>query len=100
VGKFLLRRLVNYLVLVSLAAVVGYFLAANALNPRSRFEERNPPPPASTINRLLDDVNMNDRTPVTERFGEWAGGVIHADFGKQINGDPIWPGMKRRMGPT
>jgi peptide/nickel transport system permease protein len=98
VGKFLARRFVNYLVLIVIAGTAGYLLAATALNPRERFQGRNPPIPEKAIDRLLEDVNMNDKTPVFERFGEWAGGVVQADFGKSINGDPIWPEMKRRMG--
>jgi peptide/nickel transport system permease protein len=40
---FLLRRLAYLTVLVVIATVVAYFLAATQLNPRSRYEGRNPP---------------------------------------------------------
>ncbi|MGH8999202.1 MAG: ABC transporter permease [Acidimicrobiia bacterium] len=97
-GKFLLRRFINYLILVSLAACVGYLLAASSLNPRNNFEGRNPPPPKAAVDRLLDDLNLNDETPIGERFGTWVSGVVTADFGKTVSNDPIWPEMKRRMG--
>lgn len=97
-GKFLLRRMVNYMVLITIAASAGYFLASATLNPRENFAGRNPPVEKSSIDAALNDINQNNETPVFTRFKKWAGGVITADFGKQVDGDPIWPEMKRRMG--
>lgn len=97
-GKFLLRRLLNYLVLVGLATCLGYFLAASTLNPRARYENRNPPPPAAAVDRTLDDLNMNDKTPVTERFVTWVAGAVKGDFGKTIDGGSVNEEMGRRMG--
>ncbi|MDQ3762286.1 MAG: ABC transporter permease [Actinomycetota bacterium] len=95
---FLLRRFVNYLVLVLLAACVTYFLAAASLNPRERFEERNPPPPPAVVDQTLYELNLNDKTPVVERFATWAGGVVRGDFGKTVDGDPVVVEMGQRMG--
>lgn len=97
-GKFLLRRLVNYLVLIAIAASAGYLLASSTLNPRENYAERNPPPPKSSIDSILDEANQNDEVPVATRFKKWVSGVVKADFGKTLDGDPIWPEMKRRMG--
>lgn len=96
--KFILRRFANYLVLVSLATCLGYFLAATSLNPRARFEGRNPPPPEASVDRALDDLNLNDKTPVVERFSRWIGGVVRGDFGKTVGGDSVGAEMVRRMG--
>ncbi len=97
-GKFLLRRFVNYLVLVLVATCVGYFLAASSLNPRARFEERNPPPPPAVVDRALYELNLNDKTPVVARFATWISGVARGDFGKTVDGDPVAAEMGRRMG--
>jgi peptide/nickel transport system permease protein len=96
--KFLLRRLANYLILVALAASLGYFLAATSLNPRANYEGRNPPPSQESINAKLDELNLNDRTPVVERFTTWAGNFIQGDMGKTFQERPVWDEMKRRMG--
>ena len=46
-GRFLLRRLANYVVLIIVATTLAYFVASLALNPRARYDGRNPPvPPA------------------------------------------------------
>jgi len=97
-GKFLLRRLTNYLVLVLLATSVGYFLAALSLNPRANFEERNPPPPPAVVDQQLYELNLNDKTPIVQRFSTWISGVAQGDFGKTIGGESVAVEMRRRMG--
>jgi peptide/nickel transport system permease protein len=96
--KFLLRRFANYLVLILLATCLGYFLAATALHPRQIYEGRNPPPPEASIDKTLDDLNLNNKTPVITRFKTWAGHAIHGDFGKTVFGQRINDEMPRRMG--
>jgi len=96
--KFLLRRFANYLVLVVLATCMGYFLAASALHPRQIYEGRNPPPPEASIDKTLDDLNLNDKTPVVTRFKRWAGDALHGDFGRTVFGQKITDEMPRRMG--
>jgi peptide/nickel transport system permease protein len=96
--KFLLRRFANYLVLVALATCFGYFLAASSLNPRSNYEGRNPRPSQESIEAKLNELNLNDKTPVPERFARWAGNFIQGDMGKTFNERPVWEEMKRRMG--
>ena len=96
--KFLLRRFANYLVLVALATSLGYFLAASSLNPRANYEGRNPRPSEASINAKLNDLNLNDRTPVLKRFTRWAGNFARGNMGKTIEERPVWDEMKRRMG--
>jgi peptide/nickel transport system permease protein len=96
--KFLLRRFANYLVLVGLAACLGYFLAATSLNARANYENRNPRPSQASIEAKLNELNLNNHTPVVKRFTRWAGGVLHGDLGKTFDEQPVWSEMKRRMG--
>jgi len=76
---------------------VAYLLAATQLNPRSRYEGRNPPPPVAAVDSALDAVNMNDKTPVLARFSLWADGVVHGDLGRTIDNDPVNDEIGRRM---
>jgi peptide/nickel transport system permease protein len=96
--KFLLRRFANYLVLVGLAASLGYFLAANSLNPRANYEQRNPRPSQASIEAKLNELNLNNHTPLVKRFTTWAGNFVRGDMGKTIQEKPLWEEMKRRMG--
>lgn len=93
-----MRRFLNYLVLVAIATTLGYILAAVSLNPRANYEGRNPPPPKASVDRTLNDLNMNDETPVLTRFARWAKGVSHGDFGKTIFRQPISEELRRRVG--
>jgi len=96
--KFLLRRFANYLVLVALATCFGYFLAATSLNPRANYEGRNPRPSQASIEAKLNELNLNNHTPIAKRFTTWAGNFIHGDMGKTFQERPVWDEMKRRMG--
>jgi peptide/nickel transport system permease protein len=96
--KFLLRRLANSIVLVGLAASLAYLLAAASLHPRANFEGRNPKPPEAVVDRTLEGLNLNDKTPVTERYRTWVSGVVRGDFGRTWNGDSVNEEMRRRIG--
>jgi peptide/nickel transport system permease protein len=89
VGAFLLRRAANYLVLILVATTLAYFVASIALNPRARYEGRNPPPPQAVVEQQLSNLGVNDKDPLIERYAHWMGGVLHGDFGKTITGGSI-----------
>jgi len=86
-AKFLLRRLANYVILVAVATSCAYILAAISLHPRANFEGRNPPPPEAAVDARLTQLNLNDETPVLQRYKTWAKGVLHGDFGKTWEGE-------------
>ena len=95
--KFLLRRLAYLMVLVVAATVVAYFLAATQLNPRSRYEGRNPPPPEAVVDDILTQLNMNDKTPVLDRFQRWTHGLVLGDLGLTVDSTPVSTEIDRRM---
>ncbi|MEO3873050.1 ABC transporter permease [Nonomuraea sp. B12E4] len=97
---FLARRLLNYAVLIVLAASLAYLLAATALDPRSNYADRTPKPPPAVVDAQLTALNLNDKTPLLQRYGTWAGGVLRGDFGKSVSGAPVNEDLKRRMGVT
>ncbi|MBW8483576.1 ABC transporter permease [Actinomadura parmotrematis] len=94
---FLLRRLAGHAVLAVLAASLAYLLAAAALRPRAEFEDRSPRPPAAVVDAELDRLNLNDRTPLADRYRVWATGVLHGDFGRTWQGDPVNGELGRRL---
>jgi len=97
-AKFLLRRLASSIVLVAIAASLAYVLAAASLSPRSNFEGRNPPPPAAVVERELEARNLNERTPIVERYGTWTADLVRLDFGESWDGTSVNAEMARRIG--
>src|SRR3954462_159762 len=97
-AKFLLRRLADYVILVAVATSGAFILAGVALKPRANFEGRNPPPPEAVVDQRLTELNLNDKTPVLERYTTWAKGVLHGDFGQTWDGESVNAEMGRRIG--
>src|ERR1700750_2885403 len=97
-AKFLLRRLANYVLLVAVSRSCPYILAAVSLHPRANFEGRNPPPPEAAVDARLTELNLNDKTPVLQRYKTWASGVLHGDFGKTWDGESVNAEMARGIG--
>ncbi|MFJ9911477.1 hypothetical protein [Actinacidiphila glaucinigra] len=97
-GRYLLRRLINHVALVLIAASLTYFLAAISLNPRANFAGRNPPVAASSVTATLNDYNLNPDTPVVVRFARWANGVAHGDLGRTVTGGEVNDEFARRVG--
>lgn len=86
---FLVRRLVNYLVLIVVATTFAYLLSASALSPRVNYENQSPRPSEEAVDARLDELNLNDKTPLAERWVVWAGDVVTGDFGKTVTGGSV-----------
>lgn len=99
-GKFLARRLLNYVVLIFIATSFAYLLAATNLDPRAYFEQMQPPPSPEAVNNQLDSLNLNDQTPVAERYVTWMSGVLTGDFGRNIQGGEVTSQMWMKAGVT
>jgi peptide/nickel transport system permease protein len=99
-GKFLARRLLNYVVLIFLATSFAYLLAATNLYPRGYFEQMQPPPTPEAVNAQLDALNLNDQTPLAQRYATWLGGVVQGDFGRTIQGGDVTDQMWMKAGVT
>ncbi|GAB3700232.1 ABC transporter permease [Nocardiopsis oceani] len=99
-GKFLARRLLNYVVLIFLATSFAYMLAATNLLPREYFEQMQPPPDPEFVNAQLDSLNLNDQTPLIERYLTWLGGVVVGDFGQTVQGGDVTSQMLMKAGVT
>jgi peptide/nickel transport system permease protein len=95
--RFLFRRLAYLLVLVVVSTTAAYVLAATQLNPRSRYEGRNPPPPEDVVDQALDALNMNDKRPLAERLTRWAGGIVRGDLGRTVDDIAVNDELSRRM---
>ncbi|MEV7179712.1 ABC transporter permease [Kitasatospora sp. NPDC093679] len=96
--RYLAKRLGYYAVLLVAAVFLAYALSCAALGPRAYFEAKQPRPSAAAVDRQLTALNINDRTPVVERFATWADGLLlHADLGRTIHNTPVNEEFGRRI---
>ena len=91
--RFLLRRLLNYVVLLVLASFLAFCLASVTFHPLDSFIERHPQPPAEAIHAKAVELGLDKSVPI--RYAEWAAGVVRGDFGTTVTGHPVsqelWP---------
>jgi peptide/nickel transport system permease protein len=82
-GKYLLKRLINYSIMFFAAVSLAYFMAASRLDPRLLYDITNPNLDWDSINASLSDKNLNPDEPIFSRYLDWLNGVIHGDWGQK-----------------
>ena len=95
--RYLIKRLLNYLVLLYVAVTMTYLLAATQLRPRSIFQLRQPPIPAEQIEATLLRYNLSDHVPLWDRYLIWLGGVVRGDWGQSPLGAVVADQIATRM---
>jgi peptide/nickel transport system permease protein len=95
VGFVIRRLLVSVLVLVA-SSVLVFALVANSADPLGDLLGRHPPPSAASVLERRKQLNLVSSScdpatgahcqsnSVLTRYGIWASGFIHGDFGKSI----------------
>ncbi|MEU1984612.1 ABC transporter permease [Nocardia sp. NPDC019395] len=92
---FLLRRALNYIVLLLLASFLTFTVASLTFNPLESLEQRNPRPPQSVIDAKAEELHLND--PVPQRYLIWVSGAVRGDFGTTLAGQPVSDELPRRV---
>jgi peptide/nickel transport system permease protein len=95
-ARFLVRRLLNYIVLCLVATFLAFSLAALTFDPVGRLMERNPPPPQSVIDAKRAELRLDE--PIPTRFAAWMGGVVQGDFGQTTVNTSVSEELPRRIG--
>ncbi|MGH4007445.1 MAG: ABC transporter permease, partial [Pseudonocardiaceae bacterium] len=95
---FLLRRLINYVVLCLLATFLAFTLASLTFEPLAKLQGRNPPPSATAVEAKRQELRLDE--PIPLRFSSWLGGVVRGDFGTTITGVEINDELVTRVGVT
>ncbi len=93
--RFLLRRFVNYVVLLLLASFLAFCLASWTFHPLDSLIQRHPTPPAEVINAKKVQLGLDKPIPI--RYAKWASGVVTGDFGKTVTGHPVSDELGRRI---
>lgn len=99
--KYIVKRIVNYVVMLFIAVSLTYFLASAFMDPRSNYMSRHPHPPIASINRSLTLANINDQTPVIIRYGRWLKNIVTRwDWGLSPDQSPVGPAIAARIGAS
>lgn len=93
---FLVRRLINYIVLCVVATFLSFTLSSISFDPLSLLRSHNPPPPAATIEAKRVELHLDQ--PIPLRFLTWGEGVLHGDFGETTTDHQITDELWRRVG--
>jgi len=87
---YIARRVGTWAVLVFVAVNLTYFVAAAFLDPRSNYAARRPPLPPAVVDAQLTAYNLNDKTPILERWWHWLTGILlHWDWGTSPVGESV-----------
>lgn len=104
--KYLLRRLLNYLILLFVAVTIAYFLAGTQLDPRSLLIENELTKMANTtylevvhtVDARLNAWNINPQEPIVERYVDWLGMIANWDWGYSPLGESVNKQVSNRIG--
>lgn len=99
--RYIIKRCLNYVVMLFVAVSMTYFLASAFMSPRSNYMSRQPHPPIASINRSLDLANINDQTPVWTRYCRWLTGIVTRwDWGLSPEQAPVGKAIASRIGAS
>ncbi|MFK8081598.1 MAG: ABC transporter permease [Granulosicoccus sp.] len=97
-GSYLLKRLLNYFILLIVATNLSWILAATQLNPRSLYEVSNPPIDPVSIENNLRSRNLSDQVPLFDRWLIWSKGIVFDwNWGQSPRGGSVGEEIERRI---
>jgi len=96
---YVARRVGAWSVLVLVAVNLTYFIASGFLDPRSNYAARKPPLPPAVVDAQLTAYNLNDKTPLIDRWWTWLTGILlHWDWGSSPTGVSVTGQIAYRAG--
>ena len=99
--QFVIRRLINYVILAAVATSFGYLLVSATLNPSARFEGKNPPVSPIAIDAALNKMGVNPDVPVLIRLKDWFVNLItEGSLGISVKGTEVTSDIAARAGTS
>ena len=95
---FIVRRLIQSIVVMFVAAFVIYWLVAVTADPLAQYREQNPRPSQAFFEAKSKQLGLNHSIPV--RFFDWLGHFVTGNFGNDISGNPVRPQLFEALGVT
>ncbi|WP_225564896.1 ABC transporter permease [Isoptericola luteus] len=97
-SRYLLRRSAGWLLMVVAVTNLTYLLAWAYLDPRSNYVGRRPPLSEQQIVNLLEPRNLDDGTPLLERWWNWFSSILFRwDWGVSPTGQSVNDQVAYRM---
>ena len=98
--RYIIRRCLNYVVMLFVAVSMTYFLASIFMDPRSNYEQSPiKPTPGFSIENSLNAANINDKTPIFVRYFRWLTGIVTRwDWGLSPSQAPVGSAVAHRVG--
>jgi peptide/nickel transport system permease protein len=93
-----IRRLLASVLVLLASSFLVFVLVAQTVDPLQQYRTRQPPPPPQFFEQKREELGLND--PILLRYWHWLTGVLHGDFGNNINGNPVRPDLFERLGVT
>lgn len=93
-----IRRLLASVLVLLASSFLVFVLVAQTVDPLSQYRTRQPPPSPAFFAQKRAELGLDDPIPV--RYWHWLTGVLHGDFGNNINGVPVGPTLFGRLGVT
>jgi glutathione transport system permease protein len=94
--RFLVGRLLKYVVLLLLASFLTFSMTSVFFHPLDSLLQRNPRPPQIVIDAKAAELDLDKPIPV--RYGKWISGAVRGDFGTTVGGQPVSQELWRRIG--
>lgn len=108
-ARYLIKKILGWVVMIFLAVNITYFLANFFLDPKSLYIGRRPPLPPEQIAATLRPLNLDQSVPILERWWIWISNIftkwdwglspVGASVSSEI-GYRIWVSAQLLLGAT
>ncbi|MFL6111746.1 MAG: ABC transporter permease [Catenulispora sp.] len=90
---FTIRRILASALVLLVSSFLVFALCTASFDPLAKYYSKNPPPPPAFFAHERAVLGLDK--PFFVRYFSWLGGVLHGDFGEDINHSPVadqlWP---------
>jgi peptide/nickel transport system permease protein len=95
---YTVRRMLASLLVLLASSVLVFVLTASTVDPLAQYRTRQPLPPPQFFAQKREELGLDK--PIFSRYWEWLTGVLHGDFGNNINGTPVRGELFARLAVT
>jgi glutathione transport system permease protein len=93
-----IRRLLSSALVLLASSMLVFALVAAGGDPLGPYRTKQPPPPPEFFIEKAKDFGLDQPVPI--RYWNWLTGLLHGNFGKDIDGNAVRPELFQRLGVT